>query len=402
MVEQENLNKPDRIKTITEGEVDEWFESEEEESAEPPASDKDVAQKASASQLRIVRSSMDLTLHSLRRSMRESSYIDMHPGYQRRHRWDTKKRSRLIESLLLNIPIPPIFLFESDLNRYEVMDGSQRLEAITGYLDNGYKLSGLEFLTELNGNSFDEITSTMQRSLLRRTINAIVLLAETTRPDELDIDVRMVIFNRLNTGGVRLNPQELRNALYPSEFNSMLTRLSEWDVFRDTWGIPRYTPEEKESVPKSVKSNALYKTMADCELVLRFFAIKETVANGRQGSLRRIMDATMSAHKGDPKGTVDQFEQEYRQVLNSLFDLFDGRPFVLPQTMRPSRPAYDALMVASVLIGLVPTPGRKAIINENFKAAAYDKEKYEILVGRGNTVDSIKARVDLAIEILTK
>jgi len=85
------------------------------------------------------------------------------------------------------------------------MDGSQRLEAITGYLDNGYKLSSLEFLTELNGNSFDEITPTMQRSLLRRTINAIVLLAETTSPEELDIDVRMVIFNRLNTGGVRLN-----------------------------------------------------------------------------------------------------------------------------------------------------------------------------------------------------
>jgi hypothetical protein len=402
MVEREDLKEPDPPKEISEGEVEQWFESEEEEvSVEQPASDRDVAQKASANQLRIVRSSMDLTLHSLRRSMRESSYIDMHPGYQRRHRWDTKKRSRLIESLLLNIPIPPIFLFESDLNRYEVMDGSQRLEAITGYLDNGYKLSGLEFLTELNGNSFEEITPTMQRSLLRRTINAIVLLAETTRPEELDIDVRMVIFNRLNTGGVRLNPQELRNALYPSEFNSMLTRVSEWDVFRDTWRIPRYTAEEKEAVPKNVKSNALYKTMADCELVLRFFAIKETVANGRQGSLRRIMDATMSAHKGDPKGTVLQLEQEYRRVLNSLFDLFDGEPFVLPQTMRPSRPAYDALMVASALIDVAPMPGRKAIIKSNFTAAANDEEKYEILVGRGNTVDAIKARVDLAAEILT-
>jgi hypothetical protein len=401
MAERENFNESAPPQEISEDEVEQWFESEEEEAAEPAPSSGDVAQKASANQLRIVRSSMDLTLHSLRRSMRESSYIDMHPGYQRRHRWDTKKRSRLIESLLLNIPIPPIFLFESDLNRYEVMDGSQRLEAITGYLDNGYKLSGLEFLTELNGDSFDEITPTMQRSLLRRTINAIVLLAETTRPEELDIDVRMVVFNRLNTGGVRLNPQELRNALYPSEFNSMLTRVSEWDVFRDTWRIPRFTSEEKEAVPKNVKSNALYKTMADCELVLRFFAIKETVANGRQGSLRRIMDDTMRAHKGDPAGSVTQLEQEYRRVLESLFELFDSEPFVLPQTMRPSRPAYDALMVASVIIG-VPQPGRKSIIKSNFAAAANDKEKYEILVGRGNTVDAIKSRVDLAKEILTK
>jgi len=168
MVEQEDFKEPGSPKEISEVEVEQWFESEEEESVEQVASNRDVAQKASANQLRIVRSSMDLTLHSLRRSMRESSYIDMHPGYQRRHRWDTKKRSRLIESLLLNIPIPPIFLFESDLNRYEVMDGSQRLEAITGYLDNGYKLSGLEFLTELNGNSFEEITPTTQRSLFSR------------------------------------------------------------------------------------------------------------------------------------------------------------------------------------------------------------------------------------------
>jgi hypothetical protein len=334
--------------------------------------------------------------------MRESSYINMHPGYQRRHRWDSKKRSRLIESLLLNIPIPPIFLFESDLNRYEVMDGSQRLEAITGYLDNGYKLSGLEFLSEIKGASFEELTPTMQRSLLRRTINAIVLLAETSSPKELGIDVRMVIFNRLNTGGVKLNPQELRNALYPSEFNRMLIRVSEFDIFRDTWGIPRHTAEESEAIPKNVQTNALYKTMADCELVLRFFAIKETVVDGRQGSLRRIMDDTMSSHQADLKQEVDKLEQEYLRVLKSLFDLFDGKPFVLPQTMRPSRPAYDALMVASAQLSHPPTQTGKARIQSNFAAAASDPEKYEILVGRGNTVEAIKARVDLAKTILTE
>ncbi|HEX4008249.1 MAG TPA: DUF262 domain-containing protein [Acidobacteriaceae bacterium] len=401
MVEQGVIEEPDSNKGISESEIEEWFESEE-ESADTTTSDGDTVPQASASQLRIIRSSMDLTLHSLRRSMRESSYINMHPGYQRRHRWDSKKRSRLIESLLLNIPIPPIFLFESDLNRYEVMDGSQRLEAITGYLDNGYKLSGLEFLTEIKGYSFDELTPTIQRSLLRRTINAIVLLAETTSPKELGIDVRMVIFNRLNTGGVKLNPQELRNALYPSEFNRMLVRVSEWDVFRDTWGIPKYTAEESEAVPKNVQSNALYKTMADCELVLRFFAIKETVIDGRQGSLRRIMDDTMSSHQTDPKEAVDELEQGYRGALKSLFDLFDGQPFVLPQTMRPSRPAYDALMVASTQLRHPPTPTRKAKIQSNFAAAASDPEKYEILVGRGNTVDAIKARVNLAMTILTE
>lgn len=401
MVEQGNGNEPDSKKGISEGEVEEWFESEE-ESDDSLTRDKDIASKAAASQLQIIRSSMDLTLHSLRSSMRESSYINLHPGYQRRHRWDTKKRSRLIESLLLNIPIPPIFLYESDLNRYEVMDGSQRLEAITGYLDNGYKLAGLEFLTELNGNSIEDLSPTLQRSLFRRTVNAIVLLAETTRPEELGIDVRMVLFNRLNTGGVKLNPQELRNALYPSEFNSMLMRVSEWDLFRDTWGIPRFTSEEKEVVPKNVKSNVLYKTMADCELVLRFFAIKETIVKGRQGSLRRIMDNSMLAHQPDRKEEVTKLEEEYRRVLTLLFEIFDGEPFVLPQTKRPSRPAYDALMVALALLDRRPRLVDKETIKSNFTAAANKPDLYEVLVGRGNTVDAIRARVDLATEILTK
>jgi hypothetical protein len=160
---------------------------------------------------------------------------------------------------LLNIPIPPIFLFENDYSQYEIMDGKQRLEAITGYLDNTFPLRGLEYWPELDGSRFGDLPPTIQRGLLRRTINAIVLLAETSRLANAEIDVRMALFKRLNTGGVRLNAQELRNALYPSRFNELLITLSKWDVFRSTWRIPKYTPEEDEAVPKRLQANALYK-----------------------------------------------------------------------------------------------------------------------------------------------
>jgi hypothetical protein len=281
------------------------------------------------------------------------------------------------------------------------MDGRQRLEAIKGFLDNSYALRGMEYWKELSGSRFTELPPTIQRGLLRRTISAIVLLAETSRPEDSEIDVRMALFRRLNTGGVKLNPHELRNALYPSNFNKMLQRLSQWNVFRDTWAIPRYTAEEAEAVPRPVQTNVLYKTMADCELVLRFYAIRETISDDRTGSLRSLLDKSMKQHVSDSITTLESLEVEYRNVLKFLFDAFEGRPFVLPQTNRPSRPAYDAMMVAAAFIGIGTITGREKKIRENFNNAAQDSSSYEILVGRGNTIEAIRERVTLARRLLS-
>jgi hypothetical protein len=302
---------------------------------------------------------------------------------------------------LLNIPIPPIFLFENDYNQYEIMDGRQRLEAIKDFLENVYALRGMEYWPELDGYRFIELPPTIQRGLLRRTVSAIVLLAETSRPGDSDIDVRMALFKRLNTGGIRLNPQELRNALYPSHFNQMLFEVSRWDVFRDTWGIPRHTKEEEEAPPKSLLRNALYKNMADCELVLRFFAIKETILQDLGGSLRSLMDRAMRRHRNDDQDEVTSLKKEYKEILGFLFNVFAGHPFVLPRTKRPSRPAYDALMVGTALLGVDNLSGREAVISQNFNTAAAIPANYEVLVGRGNTVEAIKERVELARSILT-
>lgn len=189
-----------------------------------------------------------------------------------------EKKSLLIESLLMNIPIPPVFLFEKDYNSYEVMDGLQRLSTIQDFLNDDLKLSSLEYWTELNGKRFSELPNILQRGLLRRTISAIVLLAESSRQAD-DDDIRMILFKRLNTGGIQLNPQELRNALYPGNFNDMLIRVSESDLFRDVWGIPKYDESENTNPSKELMENSLYKTMGDCEIVLRFFAIRDALGD---------------------------------------------------------------------------------------------------------------------------
>src|SRR5205823_433066 len=147
----------------------------------------------------------------------------------------------------MNIPVPPIFLYENKYNQYELMDGRQRLEAIRDFLNDGFRMRGLEYWKELNGKKFSTLPEIIRNGLLRRQISAIVLLAETGEQKEAEIDVRMALFQRLNTGGVRLNPQELRNALYPSYFNDMLARTARTTIFTQVWGIPPYTIGEDDN-----------------------------------------------------------------------------------------------------------------------------------------------------------
>lgn len=166
--------------------------------------------------------------------------------------------------------MPPVFLYEHDYNEYEVIDGRQRLEAIKEYLANNFALIGLEFWPELNGKRFNSLPTVLQKGLLRRSLSAIVLLAETRDAEKDDLDVRRVLFDRLNTGGTKLNPQELRNALYPGPLNALLINLARDDAFTSSWGIPAKAPNEEQEPPDALINNTLYKSLADAELVLRF------------------------------------------------------------------------------------------------------------------------------------
>jgi hypothetical protein len=400
MTKQDSKSK--RGFTFTEEEIGEWFDSQDVEIAEPTEAEVSAArigEKYSKSQLRIVRQVMDLTLYNLRQSLLDNSYINLSPFYQRRHRWDIKKRSLLIESFLMNIPVPPIFLFENKYNQYEVMDGRQRLETIKDYFQGNFALTGLEIWKELNGLVFEELPATIQNGLLRRTLSAIVLLAETTSPSESEFDVRMVLFSRLNTGGIQLNPQELRNALYPGHFNTMLKKVSRTKLFTSIWGIPPRAPNEDLNPPKNLINNTLYKTMADCELVLRFFAIRETIQMNLKGSLRSLLDNCMVRHQNDSNAEADAQGKHFLGLLRLLNSTFSGRPFVLP-TNKPSRPLYDALMVA---LSFHPDFNPIACSEQIAKRLSDDlahKDSYDILVGRGNTVEAIKDRVRKAEQIL--
>lgn len=382
-------------------EVDEWFDEEsDEEDIHPAAEPPDPAEKYAQSQLRVVRETKDYQLDYLRHALQPGrELIDISPAYQRRLRWNNKKKSLLIESFLLNIPVPPIFLFEKDYNAYEVIDGRQRLDAVSSFLANDYALSGLEYWPELNRKRFNDLPKTLQRGLLRRSVPAVVLLAETSTGDE-DIDVRRVLFDRLNTGGIRLNPQELRNALYPGTLNTMLIALARSNPFTTAWNIPPYTPGEETDPSDELLHNALFASMADAELVLRFFALRDALLTGKVGSLRQILDRYMETHQNVDDETANMMRSDFLGLLERLVDLFEGYPFRLPTTMRPSRPLYDALMIALSNNPELNLIANARAITDSLDAALEDDNKYDVLVGRGNTIAAIRERVELAGEIL--
>ncbi len=383
---------------LSDSDIEEWFESDEVDSPDVVLSDEELSQKYSDTQIRIVRSSLDFTLHTLASSIKDKSYIDISPGYQRRARWDRRKKSLLIESFLMNVPVPSLFLFEKDYNQYEIMDGRQRLEAISEFLDNKYALNGMEFWPELQGKRFLELPGTIQRGLLRRTVNAVVLLAETSRGDDA-FDIRLILFRRLNTGGVRLNPQELRNALYPGAFNKALHDLSRDDTFTSIWRIPKRTANDEEEPSNELQKNVLYKSMMDCELVLRFFAIRDVFDGKTKGSLRQILDTTMQRYCSQSEEKIIVLRNDFLSTMKRIVDAL-GTGFHLLPGGQPSRPLFDALMVAANSNPSLDIVASATAIRERLTASLMDPQGYDVLVGRGNTLESIKDRISLAITIL--
>jgi hypothetical protein len=386
---------------FSESEVEEWFDDEDEPSEETPAPTTDPATKYAKSQLRVVRETKEYQLDYLKYALEiERGLIDTAPTYQRRLRWNQKKRSLLIESFLLNIPIPPIFLFEHDYNEYEVIDGRQRLETIKSFLANNFALTGLKYWPELNRKRFNDLPNVLQKGLLRRSLSAVVLLAETSNAADDDLDVRTVLFDRLNTGGVGLNPQELRNALYAGPLNATLIKIARSMPFTAIWGIPPYTEGEEDQPSPELLANILFQTMADVELVLRFFAIRDALANNQKGSLRRILDNFMKDNAKQSQSVLDGYKVEFQSLIGKLNKLWEGRPFRIPDIARPSRPLYDALMIALSRKPELDLEADAEGIKRRMAEALGKRSDYDILVGRGNSISTIKQRVDLASKIL--
>ena len=380
---------------------------EEEQEAEQTDGKMDPDEFFAKNAFRIVYQTNNFFLPQVRDLIDKGEILNLRPEYQRRLRWTSIQKSKLVESLLLNIPVPPVFLYESDAARYEVMDGQQRLNAVREFIASDFALSGLTVLKPLNGLRYSRCPPRIKRALDRASLSAIVLLLESEKDaatGQLTLtDIRRFIFDRLNTGGTKLNPQEIRNALNPGIFNRMILDLTRHELFTRIFDIPPYSeadPNDYYENPARQK-NSLYSSMGDCQLVLRYFALKDQT--NIRGSMKSVLDRAMSAKITEPE--KDVLKSEYIDRLSFLDEVFSGHPFeLLPDEkghVRLSAAVYDSSMVAIDELW----PEREAVAAEaqgvraRMTAALTNKDEVTLLTGVGNTANSIKGRINLMRKI---
>jgi hypothetical protein len=227
--------------------------------------------------------------------------------------------------------------------------------------------------------------------------------------------LRRVVFERLNTGGQSLNPQELRNCLYAGGFNDLVVDLVKNRLFNELWNIPPYEDNViEESISADLAANSLFKRMGDCEIVLRFFAFLEN--KHIKGAIRTILDKCMERHVedwNDEKYAVykDRFltriDLAYQVFGKSAFEIVTKRktsvPGVVAISDKHSQPLFDAVMVSldrlydfkDFLIS------KRKLISKEFKSKLEsDDDFYALIVGRANTAAAVKERIDAVENLL--
>ncbi len=182
----------------------------------------------------------------------DNKELILNPDFQRNEVWKIKQKSRLIESILIKIPIPSFYIDARDESKWIVIDGLQRLSTIIKYIKDDFPLKDLEFLKELEGKKFSELERNFQRRI--EDFKLTLYLIRPNTPEEIALN----IFVRINTLGEPLSPQELRHAIYNGQSTKLLQKLANSKAFQE-----------------AVKPTASMKRrMSDRELILRLLAFK--------------------------------------------------------------------------------------------------------------------------------
>lgn len=322
-------------------------------------------------------------------ALHQQKELVIQPDFQRLFRWSWEQRSRLVESLLLELPIPSIFLIEKESGVLELIDGLQRISSLIHFIDvaslaieqNPLKLEGCDLVGELNGLTFDDLPLTLRLRLKRTGIRTVIIKRQSTQ------FLRYEMFKRLNTGGSKLSDQDIRNVnarMLGDEgaaFYATLIRCAEFPPFRETIDL--------------LPSSAL-ETRADEELVLRFFAAKNFRGEFR-GHVGDWLDSYMESIllKKRPFGQPDL--DDFNAAFEVLAEKFGPYAFVKYRNGQPVggvAPAYfEAVTIGAMadLEKLRRMPGARA---REVLAAAVESDAFRSVTGPGaNSLQKLQRRI---------
>lgn len=322
--------------------------------------------------------SYDITIKQLYDMLLEGM-IDIAPEYQRHFKWDKARQSALIESLILGIPVPSLFMATNPDSSWEVVDGLQRITTVVNFIGDsaafakiGLKekklvLSNLDKLESLNGISYHDLPKSLQFMFLTRPLRVTVL------NDRSDFGVRYDLFERLNTGGITLHEHEIRNCIFKGEFNDFINELSGYENFRSSL-----------KMTENAERNRSYE-----ELVLRFFAYlesREEFVHSVTGFLNAYMERKTKAFKNKA------------QLARTFKDTFDAISSALPGgIVRGARKnvtpivLYEAISVGAA----VAISKGKRIKPKALQSLLDDAQLKKLTTGATNTRSMVLERIEL-------
>jgi len=332
-------------------------------------------------QRRLHTETADLTVSSLHQYMTNGK-IEI-PEFQRGYVWTRNQASRLIESLLIQCPIPVVYFSQAPDNKLIVIDGNQRLLSIKLFMNDAFELQGLTTYPELNGYSWSALDPRFRDHISNRTIRCITILKDTHPQIKFDV------FERLNTGSVKLNAQELRHGINHGPLMSLLDDLTKNEKYRKAVGISRD------------------KRMKGAELILRYFAFRKDRFKYEK-PLSSFLDQFSADNKNMSSGTISDLKSDFETAISRVdaalgklaFKLFDNNLHALT----PFNSAlYDAEMIA-----FVETRNHKILsgnYNRNdlqlYLSSIFDNDKFINSIKQATSDEqSVKTRIEMFIKHL--
>lgn len=320
------------------------------------------------------------------------------PELQRKYVWEKPEASRFIDSILLGLPIPSIFLAKTEENKMLIIDGYQRLMTVNDYVkgiwsgDNSvFTLSNIpgKINHRWKGKAYSQLSESEQRKIKTTTIHAIIFEQKQPKDDDTSL---YQIFERINTSGKSLMPQEIRNCVYQGNLNTLLFQLNKDLNWRLLFG--------------NLKEDS---RMRDLEFILRFFALKsDEIKDSKKGSisLKKILNEFMGAKENNKPETVGIFQQEFTKSIlvvknqfgeNAFFNVQSNDLTTIRKRFYPT--VYDSIMIATTIALSRGADTSKA--NERNRLELLKDDKFRQYSTQGTMqVEHINGRIELALKYL--
>ena len=316
----------------------------------------------------------DLPLTTIKEMFEDHDIISQ-PDFQREFKDDIKIGSKLIESMIIGIPIPPVYLCSESNGTFSVIDGQQRMTLFVNFMQNKYALKGLEELVDLNGKKYGDLDKIYQKVLKQGTLNCIILENENS-------DLKYEIFARLNQGATKLTPQELRNCLYRGTFNNMIEDIAENNKYLEKLFVTANRGKKYQ------------------EYILRFFALRNYVEY--KSALKTEMNRYMEKHQNDDEKSIIEAKKLFNtkiEIVKQVFgdDIFCAYDRTKGEFIKKfSGPVYDSIMVAcSLFDNHTLIKNADAIRSAVIEIKKNNLEYYDYTYGGTGSKDKVVGRINL-------